>query len=68
MSYFGGRRDTKQSTRDAIVTLRQQLQMIEKKEEYIQKKIETETSTARANAISNKTRTSLFPLTLREPD
>lgn len=58
MSYFGGRRDTKQSTRDAIVTLRQQLQMIEKKEEYIQKKIETETSTARANAISNKTRTS----------
>ncbi|TCD70420.1 ESCRT-III subunit protein snf7 [Steccherinum ochraceum] len=55
MSYFGGRRDTKQSTRDAIVTLRQQLQMIEKKEEYIQKKIETETTTARANAISNKT-------------
>lgn len=60
MSYFGGRRDTKQSTRDAIVTLRQQLQMIEKKEEYIQKKIETETTTARANAISNKTRT--FPI------
>jgi len=32
MSYFGGRRDPKQSARDAIVTLRQQLQMIEKKE------------------------------------
>lgn len=55
MSYFGGRRDTKQSTRDAIVTLRQQLQMIEKKEEHIQKKIEVEINTARANAISNKT-------------
>jgi len=54
MSYFGGRRDTKQSTRDAIVTLRQQLQMIEKKEEHIQKKIDAETATARANAISNK--------------
>ncbi|THH31321.1 hypothetical protein EUX98_g2896 [Antrodiella citrinella] len=55
MSYFGGRRDTKQSTRDAIVTLRQQLQMIEKKEEHIQKKIEAERATAKANAIANKT-------------
>ncbi|KAH8106009.1 Snf7-domain-containing protein, partial [Cristinia sonorae] len=55
MSYFGGRRDTKQSTRDAIVGLRQQLQMIEKKEEHVQKKIDTELSTAKANAISNKT-------------
>lgn len=60
MSYFGGRRDTKQSTRDAIVTLRQQLQMIEKKEEHLQKKIETEVKTARANAISNKPCTSSF--------
>ncbi|KAL7282269.1 hypothetical protein ACG7TL_003739 [Trametes sanguinea] len=54
MSYFGGRRDPKQSSRDAIVTLRQQLQMIEKKEEYLQKKIEEETKKARANAVTNK--------------
>ncbi len=54
MSYFGGRRDPKQSSRDAIVTLRQQLQMIEKKEEYLQKKIEEEVKKARANAVSNK--------------
>jgi charged multivesicular body protein 4 len=56
MSIFGGRRDPKQATRDAIVTLRQQLQMIEKKEEYLQKKIEEELKKAKANAVSNKPR------------
>jgi len=55
MSYFGGRRDPKQTARDAIVTLRQQLQMIEKKEEYLQKKIDEEVKKAKANAVSNKT-------------
>jgi len=54
MSWFGGRKDPKQSARDAIVTLRQQLQMIEKKEEYLQKKIEDELKKAKANAITNK--------------
>ncbi|KAK7061676.1 vacuolar sorting protein [Favolaschia claudopus] len=53
MSYFG-RRDTKQSARDAIVGLRQQLQMIEKKEEHLQKKIDQEMKIAKANAVSNK--------------
>lgn len=66
MSYFGGRRDTKQSTRDAIVTLRQQLQMIEKKEEHTQRKIDAETALAKANVISNKRcRSSFLPLVLR---
>ena len=54
MSYFGGRRDPKQAARDAIVGLRQQLQMIDKKEEYLQKKIEEETKKAQHNAVSNK--------------
>lgn len=54
MSYFGGRKDPKQATRDAIVTLRQQLQMIEKKEEHLQKKIDTELKIARTNAVTNK--------------
>ncbi|KAF7352835.1 Vacuolar sorting protein [Mycena venus] len=53
MSYFG-RRDTKQSAREAIVGLRQQLQMIEKKEEHLQKKIDQELKIAKANAVSNK--------------
>jgi charged multivesicular body protein 4A/B len=61
MSYFGARRvDPKQAARDAIVNLRQQLQMIDKKEEHLQKKIEEETKKARANAVSNKTGS--FPL------
>ncbi|KAK0230894.1 Snf7-domain-containing protein [Armillaria fumosa] len=54
MSYFGTRRDPKQPARDAIVTLRQQLQMIEKKEEYLQKKIDEDLKKAKANAVSNK--------------
>ncbi|KAJ7276346.1 Snf7-domain-containing protein [Mycena haematopus] len=53
MSYFG-RRDTKQSAREAIVVLRQQLQMIEKKEEHLQKKIDQDLKIAKANAVSNK--------------
>ncbi|EJD01243.1 uncharacterized protein FOMMEDRAFT_158374 [Fomitiporia mediterranea MF3/22] len=54
MSYFGGRKDPKQTTREAIVTLRQQLQMLEKKEEHLQKKVEEEMKKARANAVTNK--------------
>jgi charged multivesicular body protein 4A/B len=54
MSLFGGRRDPKQSTRDAIVNLRQQLQMLEKKEEFLNKKIEEELKKAKANAVTNK--------------
>ena len=65
MSYFGARRDSKQTTREAIVTLRQQLQMIEKKEEYLQKKIEEELKKARANAVSNKPGACLPPWRLR---
>jgi len=41
-------------SRDAIVGLRQQLQMIEKKEEYTQKKVEEELAKAKANAVTNK--------------
>ena len=60
MSYFGARKDPKQAAKDAIVNLRQQLQMIDKKEEYLQKKIEEETKKARANAVSNKTGSTPF--------
>ncbi|KAF9452503.1 Snf7-domain-containing protein [Macrolepiota fuliginosa MF-IS2] len=54
MSYFGGRKDPKQAARDAIVGLRQQLQLLEKKEEHLQKKIDEEHKKARASAVSNK--------------
>jgi len=55
MSYFTGRRDPKISAREAIVTLRTQLNMLEKKEEHLQKKIDDELRKAKANAVSNKT-------------
>jgi charged multivesicular body protein 4A/B len=54
MSYFGARQDPKASARDAIVTLRQQLLMIEKKEEHLQNKIAAEIKKAKENAVSNK--------------
>ncbi|KAG9014230.1 ESCRT-III subunit protein snf7 [Tulasnella sp. JGI-2019a] len=54
MSYFGGRKDLKATIREAIVTLRQQLQLLEKKEDYLMKKIDDETKKAQANVTSNK--------------
>ncbi|KAL7419634.1 ESCRT-III subunit protein snf7 [Cryptotrichosporon argae] len=54
LSLFGGRKDTRESARDAIVGLRQQLLLLEKKEDYLQKKIEDETAKARANVATNK--------------
>lgn len=54
-SWFGGgRKDSRESARDAIVGLRQQLLMLEKKEEFLTKKIGEEMQKARANATSNK--------------
>jgi len=47
-----GRKNTQDVSKDAIVGLRQQLQMIEKKEEYTQKKIDEEM--AKANSVTNK--------------
>ncbi|KZV75155.1 Snf7-domain-containing protein [Peniophora sp. CONT] len=56
MNYFGGKRDPKQSAREAIVTLREQLLLNEKKEEMLYRKIDESMATARANATSNKAR------------
>ena len=56
-SYFGERRDPKQSARDAIVGLRQQLQIIAEKEEHLQKKIDEKIKEAKVNAVSNKAST-----------
>jgi charged multivesicular body protein 4 len=53
-SLFAGKRDTKNATREGIVSLRETLAMLEKKEEHLQKKIDEELRKARANAVSNK--------------
>jgi hypothetical protein len=59
MRYFTGRGDSKQTARDAIVSLREQLMMIEKKEEHLQRQIAQDLATAKANAVSNKNGTFL---------
>jgi charged multivesicular body protein 4 len=56
MSYFTGRKDNRQSARDSIVSLRQQLLTLDKREEFLQKKIEEELKKAKLNATSNKKR------------
>lgn len=58
-SFWGGRGKKQEST-EAIVGLRQQVMMIEKKEEHTRKKIEEEVIKAKANSVSNKAGTS-FP-------
>lgn len=67
MNYFGGRRDPKQSARDAIVGLRTQLQMIEKKEEHLMKKIDDEQRKAKANVTTNKAGSSYISISALPP-
>ncbi|BGP05456.1 ESCRT-III subunit protein snf7 [Rhodotorula toruloides] len=54
LSYLTGRgQSTKDSTRESIVKLREHLLMLDKKEEYLGKKIDDELRKAKANATSN---------------
>jgi len=54
LSYITGPRDTKTTTRQAIVGIREQLSMLDKKEEHLEKKIQEELKKAKANATTNK--------------
>lgn len=54
MSYFSGRKDPRQTARDAIVNTRQHLAVLDKKEENLQRKIDEEMKKAKANAVNNK--------------
>ncbi|KAF9782314.1 Snf7-domain-containing protein [Thelephora terrestris] len=62
MAWIWGRKDAQQMSRDVIVGLRHQLQMIGKKEEYLLKKVEEEMAEAKANAMTNKPAVSLAAL------
>ncbi|BGO89019.1 hypothetical protein NBRC10512_008210 [Rhodotorula toruloides] len=54
LSYLTGRgQSSKDSTRESIVKLREHLLMLDKKEEYLGKKIDDELRKAKANATSN---------------
>ncbi|KAF8323790.1 Snf7-domain-containing protein [Clavulina sp. PMI_390] len=52
-SWFTGARDTKKPAREAIIRLRQNLQLLERKEQHLQTQIDEQQSKARANAVSN---------------
>jgi len=61
MSYFTGKpKDSRQSARDSIVGLHSQLLVLNKREEFLQKKIEDELKKAKTNATSNKRREPIF--------
>lgn len=53
-SWLVGKRDNKNAAREAIVGLRSQLLMLEKKEEHLNKKIDDELRKAKANVTTNK--------------
>lgn len=52
-NWFTGTRDTKKPAREAIIRLRQNLQLLERKEQHLQAQIDDQQSRARANAVSN---------------
>ncbi|EIW66541.1 vacuolar-sorting protein SNF7 [Tremella mesenterica] len=54
MGWFSGRKNTRESTTEAIVGLRQTLLMLQKKEEYLQRQIDEAEDRARKNATTNK--------------
>ena len=66
MNFFG-KKENKNSARDAIVGLRQQLLMLDKKEEHLNKKIEDELKKAKANVTTNKRGALSIPLSFSSP-
>ena len=58
MNMLGARKDTKQTATEAIVGLREQLAMLDKKEEHLTRLIEEQHNKAKMNAVTNKAGTS----------
>ncbi|KAF7327306.1 Dienelactone hydrolase endo-1,3,1,4-beta-D-glucanase [Mycena kentingensis (nom. inval.)] len=54
LSYFGAGRDTTQATRDAIIAIRQHLNLLEKKDASLQKQIAEQLNKAKSLVVSNK--------------
>jgi len=50
-----GRRDARQSATGAIISLREQLAMLDKKEEYLERKVEAEHGKAKTLVAAKKT-------------
>ncbi|KAI8905945.1 Snf7-domain-containing protein [Gorgonomyces haynaldii] len=54
MNLFGKAKSQKTTTKDAIIKLRESLEMLEKREKYLQTKIDAELKLAKQNATKNK--------------
>lgn len=61
-SWFGGAaaQKRKEAPKNAILMLREQLDMLQKREKYLEHQMEEQDSVARKNVNSNKNGTSLF--------
>lgn len=58
MNMLGARKDTKQTATEAIIGIREQLAMIDKKEEHLTRLIDEQHTKAKKNATTNKAGTS----------
>lgn len=58
MNMLGARKDTKQTATEAIIGIREQLAMIDKKEEHLTRLIDEQHTKAKRNATTNKAGTS----------
>lgn len=54
MNLFGKAKAATTTPKDAIIKLRESLEMLEKREKYLEQKIQTELKAAKANATKNK--------------
>ena len=60
MKLFGGSRDKPPNAQDAIQKLRETTEMLQKKSDFLEKKIETELATAKRHGTKNKRCTSFL--------
>lgn len=61
MKLFGGSKEKPPNTQDAIQKLRETTEMLQKKSEYLEKKIENEVKTAKQHGTKNKRSKSIVP-------
>jgi charged multivesicular body protein 4 len=54
MNLFGKAKAAQTTPKDAIIKLRESLEMLEKREKYLEQKIQGELKVAKANATKNK--------------
>jgi charged multivesicular body protein 4 len=54
MNLFGKAKASSTTPKDAIIKLRESLEMLEKREKYLDTKIQAELKVAKANATKNK--------------